>query len=270
MCQSAVVERRPLAPDSLVPAASGPYIAAVTAEVSATPLQADLIAMLSASRQAERDLFAALPAELRDRPATIGEWSAKDVLAHLGAWRSVEARRIAAARNGEPNPPEDPELGAPVDESNRLLHEDFAGASWEEVELRADESVDALVGEMWISSSVILCDCQDDIVGIGANSTNHATAHLSDIARLAGKMDRYRAYGLEIERVLAGGHLPPRDSSVLLYNMACHFSLADDVDDARRLLRIAFRLRPDLVETATEDPDLTPLRDAIPSLAAAG
>jgi hypothetical protein len=238
----------------------------MTADLLLTPLQADLVALLRASRDAERDLFATLTHEVRDRPETIGAWSPKDVLAHLGAWRAVEARRIAASRKGEPNPLEDPPLGAPVDESNAQIHADFAGSSWEEVELRADESVAALVREIGESSADILCDCQDDIVGIGANGANHAMAHLSDIASLGGAMDRYRAYGREIERVLARGHLPPRDSSVLLYNLACHFTLAGDLDDARRLLRQAFAQRQDLLVTAQEDPDLERLRGELDAL----
>ena len=238
----------------------------MTAEMTLTPLQADLVDLLRASREAERVLFAALPDDMRDRPETIGAWSPKDVLAHLGAWRAVEARRIAAARSGSPNPPEDPALGAPVDESNAQIHEDFAGSSWDEVELRADESVEALVREIGASSSDILCDCQDDIVGIGANGANHAMSHLSDIARLGDAMDRYRAYGLQIERVLARSHLPPRDSSVLLYNLACHFTLADQLDDARRLLSQAFSQRHDLRSTAQDDPDLESLRGELNEL----
>jgi hypothetical protein len=241
----------------------------MTAELTQTPLQADLLELLRATRAAERDLFASLPEDLRDRPQTIGEWSAKDVMAHLGAWRAVEARRIEAMRSGSPNPPEDPALDAPVDESNARIHEDFAGSGWEEVELRADESVDALAREIGQSSTDVLCDCQDDIVGIGANGANHAIMHLAEIASLADQMPRYHAYVDGIERVLARGHLPPRDSGVLLYNMACHFALADDLEDARRLLRQAFAQRHELRDTAQDDPDLEAVRDELDDLARA-
>jgi hypothetical protein len=232
-----------------------------------TPLQADLVTLLHATRSAERDIFAVLPADVRDRPGTIGEWSPKDVLAHLGAWRTIEARRIAAARSGTPPPPEDPAIGAPVDESNERIYEDFAGSSWEGVDLRADESTDALVSEIEQSSRDILCDCQDDIVGIGANGANHAIMHLAEVADLADAMARYQAYVAEIEQVLARGHVPPHDSSVLLYNLACHFAVAEQIDDARRLLRQAFSQRHDLRATAEDDPDLEALRGELDDLA---
>ena len=232
----------------------------MTAEMTLTPLQADLVDLLRASRKAERDLFATLPDDVRDPPETIGAWSPKDVLAHLGAWRAVEARRIAAARSGSPNPQEDPALGAPVDESNAQIHEDFAGSSWDEVELRADESVEALVHEIGESSSAILCDCQDDIVGIGANGVNHAMSHLSDIARLGDAMDRYRAYGLQIDVCWRAVISPLATPACSFYDLACHFTLADELEDARRLLRQAFSQRHDLRSTAQDDPDLESLR----------
>src|SRR5512135_3068787 len=62
-----------------------------------TPLHDDLVAMLLATRTAERDLYERLDPATRDAPRRIGDWSARDVLAHLAAWRSIEALRIEAA-----------------------------------------------------------------------------------------------------------------------------------------------------------------------------
>src|SRR4026209_836378 len=45
---------------------------------STTPLQDDLIARLQPTRAAERDLFAVFDGDAVTRPATVGEWSAKD------------------------------------------------------------------------------------------------------------------------------------------------------------------------------------------------
>jgi len=101
-----------------------------------TPLHDDLVEMLSATRDAEHELYAPLPPDVRDAPARIGEWSAKDVLAHLAAWRSIEARRLASgmataegtdavSMPGDGTPVEaapddgDPGLDDPVDEEDR-------------------------------------------------------------------------------------------------------------------------------------------------------
>lgn len=239
----------------------------MTQAPTTTPLQDDLIAMLQATRAAERDLFTMLPATELDRPATIGEWSAKDVQLHLAAWRAIEARRLHATLRGQPFDASDPALDAPVDESNAGLHARHASVAWADAEREADASVDALLGAIGHSSTEMLCECHDSTAGIGVNGVNHAIAHLSDVADLAGGQQRYDVLARQVEAVLHRGHLPPRDSGVLLYNIACHHALSGELDEARRVLRIAFVQRRDLVEVAQDDEDLAAIRDDIPSLA---
>jgi hypothetical protein len=237
---------------------------------TSSPLHSDLIEMLQATRSAERDLYSRLAADVRDAPASIGEWSAKDVLAHIAAWRAVEARRLEArAGRASPEHAADPALDDPVDESNALLHAQRADWPWEAVDREADASVQALVAAFGLSSNDILCECPDGIVaGNGANAANHSMAHLSDIATLAGGLARYDAFAEQLEGILARGHLPPRDSGVMLYNIGCHHALSGDLDQARRLMRSAFAHRHDLLESALEDSDLVVLNTELVELAA--
>ena len=240
---------------------------AMTQAPATTPLQDDLIAMLQATRAAERDLFAMLDQDALTQPDAVGEWSAKDVQLHLAAWRAIEARRLDATRHGRPFDTSDPALDDPVDSSNAELHSHHANLSWTDAEREADASVDALIGVIGNSSNEILCECHDSIAGIGVNGVNHAIAHLSDIASLASGQGRYDVLARQVEAVLHRGHLPPRDSGVLLYNIACHHALTGELDEARRVLRTAFAQRHDLVEVAQDDDDLAAIRDDIPSLA---
>jgi DinB superfamily len=231
-------------------------------------LQVDLVAMLQATRSAERDLFARLPAAIRDTAGADGGWSPKDVLAHLAAWRSIEARRLEATAGGESDMAGDPAPTDPIDESNAALHDRYARRSWDAVSDEADASVEALIGAIERSSTDVLCECDDgSVAGIGANGANHAMGHLTDIAEQAGGLDRFDAFAAEIETILARGHVPPRDSAVILYNIACHRSLAGQLDEARRLLRVAFARRHDLLESARQDPDLAALGDELVALA---
>jgi hypothetical protein len=209
-----------------------------------------------------------LPVEDRDAPATIGEWSAKDVLAHIAAWRAIEARRLEA-RAGQPAMTTDPALDDPIDEANAHLHAEYAEWSWEKVDAEADASTEALISAFGHNSTDILCECPDGIVaGNGANAANHSMGHLSDIAQMTDGLDRYGAFANEIERILARGHLPPRDSGVMLYNIGCHRALAGELDEARRVLRGAFAHRHDLLEPALEDSDLVALSSELMELAA--
>jgi hypothetical protein len=125
-----------------------------------SPLHTDLVELVQVTRAAERDLFAMLSPAIRDTPATIGTWSAKDVQAHIAAWSAIETRRLdARAGRGSPDHANDPGLDDPIDESNANLHAQHADLDWEAVEGEADASVNALITAFARSSTDILCEC---------------------------------------------------------------------------------------------------------------
>jgi hypothetical protein len=229
-------------------------------DTTQTRLQADLIALLQSMRDAEQDLFARVPAETREAAGTIGEWSPKDLLAHLGAWRAIEARRLEARARGEAFPSEDPSLDEPIDDSNARLQASHRDLSWEAVVAVADGSVDALIAAIERSSTEILCECDDgSVAGIGVNGVNHAVGHLPEIAELVDGGERFNEFATEVEAILRSGHVQPRDSGTILYNIACAQALSGELDDARRLLAAAFSRRHDLADLAKDDPDLAAL-----------
>lgn len=236
------------------------------AGTGSTPLHDDLAAMLTATRAAERDLFGALPPELRTAPGADGGWSPKDVLGHLAAWREIEAKRLQAAAagteaTGVPDPDE------PEDEANARLQALRAGWSWDDVVADADASTDALIRAIRATPAPALAASEGLVAGIGANGANHAIAHLADIAQLAGGVERFNAFAAEIEAILLENRVADRDSGAMLYNIACHRALTGELGEARRLLRDAFRRRPDLVEWAEQDPDVAALHSELGALA---
>jgi hypothetical protein len=217
-------------------------------------LQQDLVALLEAVRRAEHDLFDRLDASRGAEPVIDG-LTARDVRAHLAAWRAVEARRLLGTATDE-----DPRPGDPIDAANARIQAERAAWTAEETAAAADASIDELIGAIRSSTNDALCECDQLAAGIGANGVNHAIGHLSDIARLAGAEDRYAQLAAEVEAILGGSHLMPRDSGVMLYNLACHSGLTGRTDDALRLLRTAFARRGDLRDLALDDPDLESLR----------
>jgi hypothetical protein len=231
-----------------------------------TPLHDDLVAMLTATRAAERDLFGALAPELRSTPGADGGWSPKDVLGHLAAWRGIEAKRLEAAAAGVP-PIGVPDPDEPIDAANARLQAERTGWSWDDVVADAESSTDALVRAIRATPAAELDASEGLVAGIGANGANHAIAHLADIAQLAGAVERFDAFAVEIEAILVENRLRDRDSGTMLYNIACHRALTGELGEARRLLRDAFRRRPDLVEWAEQDPDVAALRAELSSLA---
>jgi hypothetical protein len=129
-------------------------------------LHADLIEMLHAAHAAEADIFGALSPEQREAPNTFGEWSAKDVLAHLAAWRAVEARQLERRIRGESGwDPGDPGPDVPVDQANEMLHAKYASWSWDDVVREADASVEALVAAIGRSGTTALSEREGIVVG---------------------------------------------------------------------------------------------------------
>jgi hypothetical protein len=141
----------------------------------------------------------------------------------------------------------DPATDDPVDDSNAVLHARYEDWPWEAVAREADASVDALVDVIGRSSTEMLCECDGTFAGIGANGVNHAMGHLPEIAAISGGGERFGAFVGEIEAILLRNHLMPRDSGVILYNVACARALSGELDEARRLLRAAFTRRGDLL-----------------------
>lgn len=236
-------------------------------------LHGDLVEMLEATRHAERAIYERLDPGTRDAPRTIGDWSAKDVLAHLASWREVEAERLRTgwrgrqAGNGEDAAAEN-DAGETEDEVNARVQAERATWAWERVAAAAEASIDALEQAIAATSAGTLERSQNTVAGIGANGANHALGHLPAVADLAGPDARphVTAFEARIEAILGRGRISDRDAGVMTYNLACTAALDGRLDDARRLITDALRRRPDLRDWALEDPDLIAIRGEISAL----
>lgn len=72
--------------------------------------------------------------ERMEQPGVNGDWSMKDLIAHLTGWDVWVAARLKAAQRGEPEPPPpwSPELQSD-DEINAWIYETYRGRSLSEV-----------------------------------------------------------------------------------------------------------------------------------------
>jgi len=73
-----------------------------------------------------RGLVADVGLDRVEQPGAMGDWTFKDVAAHLTAWRRRTVARLQAAARGEPEPPPPwpAELGsAEVDSTNAWIHD---------------------------------------------------------------------------------------------------------------------------------------------------
>ena len=65
----------------------------------------DILGHIDADEVAWNDLVAQVPPARMDEPGPMGEWSFRDLVSHLLAWRNRTASRLQAAAAGAPRPP---------------------------------------------------------------------------------------------------------------------------------------------------------------------
>ena len=228
------------------------------------PLVAALIEQLRAMRDAERDVFGSIQPDVRDRPMRPNDWAPKDHQAHLTAWKARQADRINAAGRGEVLVSDDRE----TDEINAELQATRADWSWEAIDREADAVSEQLEAAIRDAGSPMLTESEQLVGQIFGNGASHALTHFAWLVDAQVGVDEARVATFfdEHERQLSEAALPDADRGVGLYNLACAHAVAGRLDRARPLLRVAFRLRPDLGEFAREDSDLIELRDELQSL----
>lgn len=225
-------------------------------------LRAGLIDSLRATRDAERAILAATTPVDRDAAPADGGWSAKDIQAHLSAWRQRQTDRMVALREGRDAPE-----GADTEtnEINATLHAERAGWSWEHVLSDADATADALIAEVEHASNASLAI--ERVVGsVMGNGAEHTIGHLAPVAEAAGVADRIEGLATVVEELVDRGGWPSRPAAFARYNLACYHALAGRLDRARSLLRLALPEQEELRTIAPTDDDLIALRAEIPAL----
>jgi hypothetical protein len=85
--------------------------------------RADLLAELDSENEGFEGLLAEVGEDRMEEPGVAGEWSIKDVVAHLAAWRRRTVGRLEAVAKGEPEPaPQWPADLNEDDEINEWFH----------------------------------------------------------------------------------------------------------------------------------------------------
>jgi hypothetical protein len=226
-------------------------------------LRVGLIDGLRASRAAEREVFDALDPATRDVATADGEWSAKDILAHLSGWRQRMSDDLAGRRQGRQAAPA-PDL--PIDEINSNLHAERADWPWDRVVADAEATSETLAAEVSAAADDVIADPK--IVGsIMGDGPEHDLGHLTGVAATVGKESQVLALADTTLAILDRGGWPSRSDAHARYNLACFHALGGNLDVARSLLRQALPQDDELRTLAPKDDDLIALRAEIPTLA---
>jgi hypothetical protein len=70
-----------------------------------TTVKDDILGRIDADETAWQQLVADVPPARMDEPGPMGEWSFRDLVSHLLAWRNRTLGRLRAAAAGAPRPP---------------------------------------------------------------------------------------------------------------------------------------------------------------------
>jgi hypothetical protein len=156
---------------------------------------ARLIAHIRGLQERWRRLVAGVPDERMEEPGPMGEWTFKDLAAHLTGWRRRTVMRLEAAARGEP-PPANPwpaELGDDEDDPiNAWMHDQSRDRPLAEVLAEADRVYDDFVAAVEKLPPEMLTDPKRfDWLGSAAlaeaDFAGHLNEHEPDVRRwLAG------------------------------------------------------------------------------------
>ena len=103
----------------------------------------ELVAQIRAERAGWHALLAAVGQERMEQPGPMGDWTFKDLVAHLTGWRERTIRRLEAGPGREPPPPWPSHLTVD-DEINAWIYERQRDRPLPEVLAEADASFERL------------------------------------------------------------------------------------------------------------------------------
>ena len=195
-------------------------------------------------------------------PAEQGQWTAKDQLAHLTAWREIAIAELNAGRTGA----EPPDISNDDDVENAKTyartHPLPAAAILESASHSWDELASAV--EACSEEDLTLPRSRQPGQALWQTVPNNAYFHLAEHIGYwytetgdQAAAEAVAKWGYELIR---GTFDDDRQRGVAAYNLGCFYAARGRAGEAMPYLRDGIRLRPDLREWARQDRDLDPIR----------
>jgi hypothetical protein len=212
------------------------------------------------TRQLEAEFVAELSPQERLASGKPDDWAAKDLVAHVTSWRERGTADLEAARSGsiDPEPQE-------FDEANRAIFEENRDLPWDTVLGRVKTS--------WTAFLETLAELPDELMVLSAadqptrplwrrisvEAGNHPCMHYAEYARRHGRTASATRWMEGMARLLRLVDPSPEWHGIVDYNLACHYALSGQTDNALDALRLSFERNPGLRDWSKQDSDLGPL-----------
>ncbi len=226
------------------------------------PIKAKLIELMQSAMLEEQAFAASFGESGVTAVGTLERWTAKDLLAHIRAWKENMIEGLDATAHGRPTA-----WDGDTDATNAQVFEKHCRDSWERVTAGLTETNQRLLETVQMMSDLELMDPgrnpwrnkRPAWVSIAGNSFSHPIVHIAQYAFEQGDA----AHGTLLNEMIAERLLAMDDSPAwkgnALYNLACAYALGGQCEKAVANLREALALNPELVEWSRKDPDLEPL-----------
>ena len=222
-----------------------------------------LLDLLRQSYEMEMDFVDTLSGEERARIGTLEDWSAKDAISHILAWKARMADNLLAVSEGR-----SPTRVKDLDRENATIFEAYHDQTWDEVLRlaagafqRVVAQVEALGEQELVSRERFPWQGERPLWRlIVGNGYIHPIAHVAEFHRNQGNRDQAGRVLGEMSRSMACLDDGPDWQGAVKYNLACHYSLLGATAEAIRELQESLALNPGLTDWSKIDPDLDGIR----------
>ncbi|MGA9531786.1 MAG: ClbS/DfsB family four-helix bundle protein [Anaerolineales bacterium] len=222
-----------------------------------------MIDALEAEYAHERAFLDGLTAESRGRHGTEEAWSARDLQAHIMAWKHQTVLRLKDDPSAVVEESEDD-----TERANAVFFAAYADRSWESVLEESETTHQELIkglgqladDDMAKGDAFAWQDGRPLWRQLAGTLLLHPWMHMAEHAIERGDEVAALDSASAMAEQLAPLNDEPTWIGVLQYNAACLSARAGGTDQALDWLRLALELRPDLIEWSKEDSDLDSLR----------
>lgn len=223
-----------------------------------------LLELMAIAHQNEHTFISELGEQERNYRGTFQEWSAKDELVHIAAWKGIMCERFRAFQAGQ-TPPDFNDWDA-VNEEIYQHHQDDA---WPDALDYFELSYKQLVEQVQAISEEDLLETERYAWLQGRslwrrtlhNGYFHPHGHIAFWYSKRGDPERGSQLMEEVTGKMQSLDESPAWQGQTIYNLACYYAVIGEREQAIERLGRAFSLRPDMVAWSREDSDLTSLWD---------
>lgn len=222
-----------------------------------------LLDLLERAYQEEQAFAEGLDESERAAVGTPEGWAARDVIAHIAAWKERTAQEIAAVASGASRP----DFGS-LAQFNARTFQEQQHLAWSDVLVRSAQAHRRLQAQLEATPDHILTDPLASgwhkeplwwlVVGRGYT---HPLGHFAQRCVERGDVDAAIGIHQEVAVLLLRLDETPAWQALVRYRLASQYAGLGWAVQAIAELRQAVRLQPDLIQRAKGDPNFATIRE---------